>query len=533
MGLLSFFTNAELKDSDLPWYNRPSIFQHITINTTNTGKLSDTGQVLPDEDLLHGDEQLKWAAGAMDGTFGHHGQLGSAKKRAKKVARLLKSIATNGSIEKKIALYEILADDTIIDYLDASLEILSSSSVPVEPYLHDFARWLTFQSPDRGAVKYGIALLGLIADPEDMPSIKMLGRHEEFTLFAVVAVMNTYNEPDKQLLDMAQYVDGWGKIHIVERLAETQDIEIKNWLLLEGYKNSVMNEYLAFTSATAGDLLASLKSGSISDALLNSAADIIEALIYGGPAQDINDYDDAAEVIHLYVTELDTRKDLGIAHFNTLKVIEDYLQNEDTDRSEDEHSAWTVNQREVVLNRLNRITSKESWRSLVISKLSSNDDYELWDIKRAAEALQIDIWPTVWDRINKEPKNGPLWMMAMQKVEEKNIENLIRLAESTIPLKDIASGPADELGLSEEFMYHQILDTIVQNLDRFPGRGANLLTASIQSPVVRNRTMAIRAIQEWGNQYHSDELLSILKHAEKIEPNADVKADILFLLESW
>lgn len=33
-------------------------------------------------------------------------------------------------------------------------------------------------------------------------------------------------------------MNGWGRIHVVERLAQTENAEIKHWLLREGYRNS-------------------------------------------------------------------------------------------------------------------------------------------------------------------------------------------------------------------------------------------------------------------------------------------------------
>ena len=41
---------------------------------------------------------------------------------------------------------------------------------------------------------------------------------------------------------------------LVERLADTQAHDIKRWLVREGYRNTIMYEYLAYTCATAGAL---------------------------------------------------------------------------------------------------------------------------------------------------------------------------------------------------------------------------------------------------------------------------------------
>src|SRR5207248_2725531 len=120
--------------------------------------------------------------------------------------------------------------------------------------------------------------------PQDMEIFRTLGRHEEFTLFCAVGLANACDDGETQLWELAKHVDGWGRIHLVERLSKTENPEIKDWLLREGYKNSVMYEYLAYPCAVGGGLLAALEADEVDDDLLLSAAEIIQALITGGPA---------------------------------------------------------------------------------------------------------------------------------------------------------------------------------------------------------------------------------------------------------
>ena len=54
---------------------------------------------------------------------------------------------------------------------------------------------------------------------------------------------------------LAKAVHGWGRIHAVNYLADlTITPEIKDWMLREGFRNRVLNEYLAYSCATAGEL---------------------------------------------------------------------------------------------------------------------------------------------------------------------------------------------------------------------------------------------------------------------------------------
>ncbi|GEA11022.1 hypothetical protein [Alteromonas sp. KUL49] len=104
----------------------------------------------------------------MDGAFGHHGDAGSVKKEANKVANLVKSISKKGSLRNQVELYKLLLKDSLLDFIDPALEKITTSNVSIDPHLHEFARFLAFESPDRGPVKFGIALLGLIQDQQDL-----------------------------------------------------------------------------------------------------------------------------------------------------------------------------------------------------------------------------------------------------------------------------------------------------------------------------------------------------------------------------
>jgi len=85
----------------------------------------------------------------------------------------------------------------------------------------------------------------------------------------------------------------------------------------------------------------------------------------------------------------------------------------------------------------------------------------------------------------------------MQTDDPNRIDQVVRLAEERLPLKDIASGPSDELGLGLDFQAHSALDFVLQDLRRFPGKGWPLIRAGLKSPVTRNRNMAVRAIAAW------------------------------------
>ena len=133
---------------------------------------------------------------------------------------------------------------------------------------------------------------------------------------------------------------GWGRIQTVERLAHTQDPRIRGWLLREGFRNSVMNEYLACICARAGRLHEALASSQVDPELLDGAAEIFRALLTGGPAEGIDDYGHAAEAAEAYVHHVWSGRWLELKHFLAVASLARYV--DDPERQQNRRKeGWT------------------------------------------------------------------------------------------------------------------------------------------------------------------------------------------------
>lgn len=63
MGFLSFLTNAQNNNDNLPWNGRASILEHISTSLDTNGKITEIGETLPDETTFYKDNDLRWVAG--------------------------------------------------------------------------------------------------------------------------------------------------------------------------------------------------------------------------------------------------------------------------------------------------------------------------------------------------------------------------------------------------------------------------------------------------------------------------------------
>lgn len=110
------------------------------------------------------------------------------------------------------------------------------------------------------------------------------------------------------------------------------------------------------------------------------------------------------------------------------------------------------------------------------------------------------------------------------------IDRVLALAERVLPLDQIASGSAEEMGFGLQWSNHSNLNFILQELRRFPGKGWPLIRAGIRSPVIRNRHMAVPALSPWGKANWPADAEGYLETAIKEEVYDRVRAEMKTLL---
>lgn len=515
-----------------PWVElRPSIYSYLAeIELDSHGRLPQGSSDLPDEEIFqsrHGGK-IRWAAGAMDGVFGHHTNLENGS--TDELLRLLVIASNTRSPEHVKYFYDQICDQNQVTHIDQLLGAVRASKDIQADSLHSFSQWLVRESPDRASVKIGIALLGLLLPARDTETLMLLGLHDEFTLYVAVALKNTLpsEEGENALWSLARKVDGWGRIHLVERLCKSNRADIKAWLLREGYKNSVMHEYLAYACAVGGELLEALKPDSVDDELLNGAGDLIQALISGGPAEGIESYIDSAKVIQRYLEHTAKRESAPLDAYLVVSDIARFTQDEGRDWSALEIMGWTVNQKMVVAELASSVLVKPNWQLLVLENIEAEDRVKFWNAATAAERMGLDIWEKRLER--QRAGLGDQWFDLMRSREPDRIDQVIDLALKQIDLASIATGPGNDLGLGADFQKHSALDFILQELGDFPGKGWPLVEAGLQSSVIRNRNLALKTLEAWGPSQWPEGTTHLLSNAHCMEPLEDVRARLAKLL---
>jgi len=516
-----------------PWADgRPSLFGYLaSFPPEADGRLPQAASTLPDDDasFSRGGSKLRWAAGAADGVFGRHVQA-SQPVSVDKALHMLEAVLKAPTTEHVKDFYDLVNDGDGLRLADALLDAVRTASALDAGRLHAFAQWLARESPDRAPVKMGIALLGLIRPPQDTEMLLRLGLHDEFTLYAAVALANSLPQPQQEeaLWSLARRVVGWGRIHLVERLAGTNRSDIKSWLLREGYRNSVMYEYLAYACATGGGLLQALQADFVDAPLLDGAGELIQALLRGGPAEDISDYGDGAQVVKRYLAHSASCSAPTLTNYLAVSDIAEFLDDADRNWVPFEAKGWTPEHRRSVRDAAASILCAPHWPSLALAALDEDDRVVFWVASRAAERMGLDTWERHFQR--QRDGRGEQWFDLMRTRDPARAERVIDLAQAQIDLRVIATGPSDALGLGPEYRHHMALDFILQSLGEFPGQGWPLIEAGLRSPVVRNRNMALRALAAWSRSHWPDGAQALLSQAQREEPDDDVRARMAQLL---
>jgi hypothetical protein len=380
--------------------------------------------------------------------------------------------------------------------------------------------WLATTSPDRAPVKVGLALLGATGLEGCVDVVRTLGAHDEFTLYAATALRNGLEESDSELWALAASVDGWGRIFCVDRLRNTGDPQIRAWLLREGYKNSIMYEYTAFIAAETGGLLAALEQNPVDRVVLTAAGEILSALIEGGPAEDIGDYADGADAVERYLNLMRSRAE-SLDDYLAVAAIRDFV-------GQDEHEAfdrpgWTVSRREAFHATSLEILGKPHWHDRVADLLMSDTgDDDIWKVRLVARDLGIETFDASFRRIEQDPL-GSDWYDAWEDADTDQARRLVELARTRLPLEEVASGSSNALGMGPGFEAHQALDWSLQALGSYPGIGGDLLVFGLQSPVTRNRNMALSALHKWPAASWPPEARALVEAAAAADPNEDTR----------
>lgn len=538
----------------LPWEDGRSILAVVGGNGSG-----DAEPVLPDEPA-DDPTQVRWSAGAVEGVGARHFEAGPGASAAaapqpgsvdderdvpaQVVARLRRLVRDPGD-EERLALYRVGQSERVLADVNAVLERFGADRdlvVAAGPH----ARWLVREARHRGPLKLGIALLGVCGEPQDAEVLKVLGRHDEFTLYCAVALVKLLPDPVDALWEVARSACGWGRIEAVERLAPLvgDRPEIGRWLLTQGYKNSIMYQYLAFTCATHGGLADAL-AGAVDDELLDGACDLVDSLCRGGPVESMYHYPDGPLACERLLERLEERG-TTLGRLPTVIELLRWLKNEGLGpeaphtpeharltremRAHLEGQGWSGELFAKLRARCRAILTEPHWPELVRAVWASGGHRERWRAWYVAPHVDVDLWESGFERLRSGPLDHLLVDRLVRKAPLKRQQRVVAWAEEHLVLERVASDPELCLFPTPEQADERALGWVVQAMRTPELYSESLVAAALLSPVVQTRVSALNALkaqprESWGSTV--EQALERLRHEE---PSPQVREKLLALI---
>lgn len=473
---------------------------------------------LPDEPPAE-DESLRWAPGALDGTLAWHtGQPDDVRQKVGLVIHALQAVLAVPSDEAAVqSLYRLLNEGYPLSYIDALLQEIANTRTIAAERLRWLAEWLATQAPDRNVVKVAMALLMFFPGERSVSILTTLGAHDEFTLYSVVALraMVSQEEYAQVWFSLARQAEGWGRIHLIERLPTPLPDEVRHWLLRAGYNNTVMNEYTAWHCASGGDLPRALQEEQ-DEALLLGAAGIIQALIAGGPARDMRNYDDNDLLCTRWLQRIHTLPPANLHYYLCASAIANWAAHqaeEDTDNA----PRW-LDLRHLAVD----VLANPGWAECISEEFEQPDWSRFYLAVQASQCRGEDPWPKVYERQSRFPDESH-WYTLLQTHARERASMVQALAEQQLNLAQIASGPSLEAGIGTGWHDHHVLDGILYGLQRFPGVGWSLVDAGLYSPLIHNRSVALQVLEAWSLP---EDTRWRLEHLLRVEPDDELRLRI-------
>ncbi len=453
-----------------------SIFQKIETLINTTGELPDDFEA---EEREYGENELRFAPGAMEGILGHH-SLG--KGEIKDFADTLKSYLEMDSASALEQFEETQPFQVACGRNELLQEIISHQEEYPADKVANLGYYFACQGSKCESVKLGLSLLALFdfSDNEQVCGLlRYLGYCEEFTDYVTMSVAG-WEESKKQdfYFELAKKLKGWGKIDIVEEMnADTP--EKKEWILCHGCKNSIMNSYLAYECVQKCDFHDRLREGNLIMEQLKGAGEIMIGLIEEGPCKGMSIVEEPVELTLNYINEV-MKHPLDVVDIQHLCWIHEYF-----DKSEIENGKQ-------VCERLQQTWTTMDLSGLVTENLAENPHACV----QIANHFELDIAKPLLELMRQDLKKYFNYSFYFFR-KDCYVDEFLDLCERETDESLYPKKMGDSLGIGRMGEGMLALDMVVQYMDKYPLKGRKLLVISIQSPITRWRNMAAKVLNGW------------------------------------
>lgn len=293
------------------------------------------GAVLPDHGQMRLASDEVWTAGAYEGIVLRENY--GIKQHVLvnyRIARIIRKQIENPCEKNQKKAYDTIRKYSAISIVDPVISIMLSRHKIDKDKMRQAALDMAMKSEHREVVKFGVALLGHCAKEEDIPVIMVIGRHEEFTLYAAGAihVMTDSAKRNDLLIQLSENTNGWGKIAVAYEIDYTSEAA-RFYTVAKGCENGIGLSYLSNVCATKGkmtEIMQAMLDGQeafgiyTKEDMFNGICTIFTGLLEKHPTNDdISNYKYAKKAAKLFKEVTDTYPDLSEKNQQAAKIIDE------------------------------------------------------------------------------------------------------------------------------------------------------------------------------------------------------------------
>lgn len=289
---------------------------------------------LPSEEI----EGLTFADGAMDGiSIYHMGNPELSDEDRDKLYEILKLLGQDNEelFDAEDAITDFCKEHRVIGIIDDILDGVLAHQRELAPgIIKKNAERLTLEAESKECVKFGMVLLELFK-PDDITETiaNVLGRSDEFTVFSIF-LLRHFEDGQKQILELARNVKGWGRIHCVDYILPETD-EIKEWLLFNGVDNYVMPAYSAHVVYEKAEVEKLIEKDDLSKEELAAILKTVSGMLDEGPVKGISLLDDPEDFLVKVLTKSCELMPLSPAEYEIINEIDEWQEETGEDDNPD------------------------------------------------------------------------------------------------------------------------------------------------------------------------------------------------------
>lgn len=420
------------------------------------------------------------------------------------IVEALVDLSRRPTVRSRRHLEAVVRGRRCIRLINPLLEAVRDDGRINQATLYPELRRLLLDTHWREVTKLCIAMLGLYRQNSDLDLLSTFARHEEFTLFAAVALGNILGDPVPTWLELAKQVKGWGKVHLVGQLVKHADrAEVRDWLLRYGCTNAVDDNLLAHAIAVHCRLDQALEIPAPDDDLLEGARRILNGLVEAGPAPGLDAYEHGPLACLHWVRAVEPRA-TRLSEFLTVSNLLQWMEEPD--------HPWPTDIAAELQVRMLRILRDPRWPALALNHLEHPDKTEAWTAREAARRLNLSVFDHLLPGLMAEPSDIALWAYLSAAADRREMERLLGL-----PL------PPDG----------NVRSILLRALRRFPGLGAHVIQAGLADDQAAARLLALDVLGRWPVYCVLPELALRVMDLTRDDPLGVVRKSARGVLKGW